>query len=277
MKTLKDIERRLAESVLARDAVQPLSGEPPKDVLGDLDRLPEPGRTSGFYAVPEHAIPGHSRVAGGSNARSGGDAGTFLGRAAGAVPPAVDRTSVLISRGRGSVYRPGFLRRRKVIAVLIAALLALTVGLVTVLLTGGASWPASVPAMQAEITTACQNPDVMPSQARSTSRAPRARSRSCGCSRCWPVPATAVRRHEKRPDGARADRSGPGRRGRLVAEPAPPLQRHEPHRQPGGRSPGDQQHHRWRVHHRRQRRSVRPAGPGEQSGELACATPVRRP
>ena len=36
----------------------------------------------------------------------------------------------------------------------------MTIGLVTVLLTGGASWPSSVPTMQAEITTACQNPDV---------------------------------------------------------------------------------------------------------------------
>ncbi len=160
MKTLKDIERRLAESVLARDAVQPLFDQPPRGVLGDLDRPAEPGRASGFHAVPGRAVPGHSRVAGG-NAWSAGDAGAFLGRAAGAVPPAdVDRTSVLINRGRGSAYRPGFFRRRKIIAVLSAALLALTVGLVTVLLTGGASWPASVPTMQAEITAACQNPDV---------------------------------------------------------------------------------------------------------------------
>ncbi len=160
MKTLKDIERRLAESVLARDAMQPLFDEARQGVLGDLDCLPEPGRTSGFYAVPERAMPGHSRFAGG-NARSAGDAGAFLGRAGGAVPPAAeDRTSVLINRGRGSAYRRGFFRRRKVIAALSAALLALTIGLVTVLLTGGASWPASVPTMQAEITTACQNPDV---------------------------------------------------------------------------------------------------------------------
>ena len=160
MKTLKHIERRLAESVLARDAVRPLFDEAPAGVLGDLDRLPEPGRTSGFYAVPERAVPGYSRVAGGQ-ARSAGGAGAFLGRAAGAVPPAHgDRTSVLINRGRGSAYRPGFFRRHKVIAALSAALLALTVGLVTVLLTGGASWPASVPTMQAEITTACQNPDI---------------------------------------------------------------------------------------------------------------------
>ena len=160
MKTLKHIERRLAESVLARDAVRPLFGEATAGVLSDLGRLPEPDRTSGFYAVPERAVPGYSRVAGGQ-ARSAGGAGAFLGRAAGAVPPAHgDRTSVLINRGRGSAYRPGFFRRRKVIAALSAALLALAVGLVTVLLTGGASWPASVPTMQAEITTACQNPDV---------------------------------------------------------------------------------------------------------------------
>jgi hypothetical protein len=160
MKTLKHIERRLAESVLARDAVRPLFDDATAGVLSDLGRLPEQGRTSGFYAVPERAVPGYSRVASGQ-ARSAGEAGAFLGGAAGAVPPAHgDRTSVLINRGRGSAYRPGFFRRRKVIAALSAALLALAVGLVTVLLTGGASWPASVPTMQAEITTACQNPDV---------------------------------------------------------------------------------------------------------------------
>ncbi len=160
MKTLKDIERRLAESVLARDAVRRAFDDAPGGELGDLDRLADPGRTSGFYAVPERAVPGHSRVAGGS-ARGAGDAGTFLGRAGGAVPPAAqDRTSVLVSRGRGSAYRPGFSRRRKVMAALTTALVALIVALVTVLLTGGPSWPASVATMQAQITTACQNLDV---------------------------------------------------------------------------------------------------------------------
>ncbi len=160
MRTLKDFERRLAESVLARDAVRRAFGDDPQGVLGDLDPLPAPGRTSGFYAVPERAVPGRSRVAGGSRQHAG-DAGAFLGRDAGAVPPAdEDRTSVLISRGRGSAYRAGFFRRRKVIAALSGALLALIVGVVAVLLTGGPSWPASVPAMQAEISTACQNPDV---------------------------------------------------------------------------------------------------------------------
>ncbi len=160
MKTLKDIERRLAESVLARDAVRRAFDDPAGGELGDLDRLPEPDRTSGFYTVPERAVPGHSRVEGGS-AGSAGETGTLTGRAGSAVPPAgEDRTSVLISRGRGSVYRPGFFRRRKVIAALSGALVALIVVLVTVLLTGGASWPASVATMQAQITTACQNPDV---------------------------------------------------------------------------------------------------------------------
>ena len=161
MKTLKDIERRLAESVLARDAVQPLFDEAPPGVLGDLDRPPEPGRTSGFYAVPERAVPGHSRVAGGNCPDVQVTPARSWAGLAGAVPPAAeDRASVLINRGRGSAYRRGFFRRRKVTAALSAALLALTIGLVTVLLTGGASWPASVPTMQAEITTACQNPDV---------------------------------------------------------------------------------------------------------------------
>jgi hypothetical protein len=160
MKTLKDIERRLAESVLARDAVRRAFDDAPGTVLGDLDRVPEPGRASGFYAVPERAVPGHAPFAGGT-ARAAGEPGAFPGRAADGMPPAdEDRTSVLISRGRGSAYRPGFRRRRKVMAAISAAVLALIVALVTVLVTGGASWPASVPAMQAEITTACQNPDV---------------------------------------------------------------------------------------------------------------------
>ena len=39
--------------------------------------------------------------------------------------------------------------------------LVLIIVLVAIVLGGGPSWPASVPVMQAQITTACQNPDVM--------------------------------------------------------------------------------------------------------------------
>jgi hypothetical protein len=67
---------------------------------------------------------------------------------------------VLVSRGRGSAYHPSFARRRAVWWGGAVAALVLVAILMITLLTGGPSWPPSVATMQAEITTACQNPDV---------------------------------------------------------------------------------------------------------------------
>jgi hypothetical protein len=69
------------------------------------------------------------------------------------------RTEVLVNHGRHSAYHPGLSRGRKV-AIGTAAVAALVTILITILSSGGASWPSSVATVQAEMAGACQNPDV---------------------------------------------------------------------------------------------------------------------
>jgi hypothetical protein len=159
MKSIKEFERRAAESILARDAAARARSDG-RQGLDELDGVSARDRTAAFYAVPEHAVPGsrygHGRFAGG-NYVGGPAAG---GPAAGA-PPAPDRTSLLINHGRSSAYHPGLIRRHKVAFGVAATAVVLTIALVALLISGGTTWPASVASMQAEITTACQNPDVI--------------------------------------------------------------------------------------------------------------------
>jgi hypothetical protein len=70
-----------------------------------------------------------------------------------------NRTDTLLTQGRHSAYRRGLSLRVK-IAVGIALLAALIITLALVVSGGGASWPASVASVQAEVARACQNPDV---------------------------------------------------------------------------------------------------------------------
>jgi hypothetical protein len=73
------------------------------------------------------------------------------------------RTEVLISRGRRNARprRFGFLRAHWKAAAVIAGVLAALAGILSAVTSGGsATWPASVAAMQTEITTACENPNV---------------------------------------------------------------------------------------------------------------------
>jgi hypothetical protein len=156
MKSIKQIERRLAESVLAREAATTAYTATRQPVLDDLERVPAGDRTAAFYAVPEHAIPGR-----GYGRPGFGDSGDDPGARAGAGDVRPDRTSRLINHGRGSAYHPGPIRRHKVAFGAGVTALVLIIVLVAIVLSGGASWPASVPVMQAQITTACQNPDVM--------------------------------------------------------------------------------------------------------------------
>ena len=65
----------------------------------------------------------------------------------------------IVNHGRQSAYRRG-LSRRSTIALTGAAVVLATV-LAVIISSGGASWPASVATVQAEITRACQNPDVV--------------------------------------------------------------------------------------------------------------------
>ena len=156
MKSLKDLERKLAYSVLARDDAAGPGRDAGYAVLGDVDRMPG-RRAPTFHTVPEQAVPGRSDD--GSADLGGGDGGA--GWQGGDPWLADDRTSMLVNRGRGSAYHPAFFRRRPVLYVTAATVAALVISLIIVMLTGGASWPSSVGTMQGEITTACQNPDVV--------------------------------------------------------------------------------------------------------------------
>ena len=74
--------------------------------------------------------------------------------------PAGDRTQVLIDRGRRAARQPRLRRRRKIAIASAAGLVLLTIG-ATVVFRKGPSWPPSVATVQSEITTACQNPNVV--------------------------------------------------------------------------------------------------------------------
>src|SRR6201986_1066832 len=71
------------------------------------------------------------------------------------------RTELLVNHGRGSTYRKSRWRQRKYQVGGGASLLVLIIVVVTIVLSSGASWPSSVNTVKAEITTACQNSDVM--------------------------------------------------------------------------------------------------------------------
>jgi hypothetical protein len=76
-----------------------------------------------------------------------------------------DRTRVLIDWGRRTARRPRSRRGRKIAIGSAAGLVVLVIGAMIVF-RHGASWPPSVATVQSEITTACQNPNVVaePSQ-----------------------------------------------------------------------------------------------------------------
>ena len=83
---------------------------------------------------------------------------------AGQAPHAPDgRTEALINRGRAPAgrSRTRWLRSHlRTVAIAVGAAGIAIIALVIALPGGGASWPTSVTRVQAEITTACQNPNV---------------------------------------------------------------------------------------------------------------------
>ncbi|HEX9358840.1 MAG TPA: hypothetical protein VF933_34140 [Streptosporangiaceae bacterium] len=74
-------------------------------------------------------------------------------------PTGSDPTVGIVSHGRQSAYRRR-LSRRSIIAIAGAAAVLVAV-LAVIITSGGASWPASVATVQAEVVKACQNPDVV--------------------------------------------------------------------------------------------------------------------
>lgn len=75
---------------------------------------------------------------------------------------AEERTETIINFGRRSAYRPGRSRRRRVGTGLAALAAVVAVIVATVMMLPGrrASWPASVVAVQREVTNACKSPNV---------------------------------------------------------------------------------------------------------------------
>jgi hypothetical protein len=71
-----------------------------------------------------------------------------------------ERTEVFVNHGRRNAYYPSLSRRRKIVAGTAALAAFGAAGLVTMLASGGASWPPSVATVQGETARACQNPDV---------------------------------------------------------------------------------------------------------------------
>jgi hypothetical protein len=71
-----------------------------------------------------------------------------------------ERTKGLIDHGRDSA-RPSRLTRKRKIALAIAVVAAGVTLLAVTVFRSSASWPSSVSVVQGEITTACQNPDVV--------------------------------------------------------------------------------------------------------------------
>jgi hypothetical protein len=156
MMSSKEFERRAAESILARDAAARARNHA-RRAVDEMDGVSSRDRIAAFCAVPEHAVAGR----GYGHRGWPGDDGDYAGGPAAGDPAAPDRMSRLINHGRSSAYHPGLIRRHKVMFAVAATAVVLIIALVALLLSGGASWPTSVASMQAEITTACQNPDVI--------------------------------------------------------------------------------------------------------------------
>jgi hypothetical protein len=135
------LERELAEPVYSREAAPGHVRETLDRGIDDMDRDHGEDEASGFYAAPLLSDD-YGSASSGIQDR-----------------PADWRTEVLVNHGRHSAYHPRLSRGRK-IAIGTAAVTVLAAILVLILSSGGASWPSSVATVQAEIASACQNPDV---------------------------------------------------------------------------------------------------------------------
>ena len=150
-------------------------------------------------------------------------------------------------------------------------LTALTIGvivLIVVVFGPSASWPAIVAVVQNEITTACQNPNVVsPSQV------------NFACDKAtnqilWVFSLMTSGDNPSFSDaksgrGAGAHFPDAGRRRGLVPQPASSVRSVQPDRQPRGRSTGHQRHHRRREPDGEQRQAAVQAG--LESNPANCA------
>jgi hypothetical protein len=163
-KTTEDLQRELSEARVSLErqlSRTPQGHDLMQEQFPDLYLGPADELLTGPDADP---IPGHYPAD--SQIYYSADEPPFVGEGPGyeagdraASADAPDPTVGIVNHGRQSAYRRG-LSRRSVIAITAAAAVLATV-LGVIISSGGASWPASVAAVQAEITKACQNPDVV--------------------------------------------------------------------------------------------------------------------
>ena len=163
-KTTEDLQRELSEARVSLERQRSRSSQGHdllQEQLPDLYLESPEESLSGPHA---ETIPGHYPAD--SRVYYSADDPPFVGEgpryetgAEAEVPDAPDPTVGIVNHGRQSAYRRG-LSRRSTIAITGAAVALATV-LAVIVSSGGASWPASVATVQAEITKACQNPDVV--------------------------------------------------------------------------------------------------------------------
>jgi len=135
-------QRALAEQDYAEEPVPSPPHESFRRVAGPSDRGPQAGpRAPVHTAARRAAARSQPRVTGRSRA-------------------AEERTRALIDHGRRSVRRGRFGRTHKITIALAVLAVGVTVLILTVF-QSGASWPSSVAVVQSEISTACQNPDII--------------------------------------------------------------------------------------------------------------------
>ncbi len=158
MKMVRELERKLAAAALARDPELSRLYDTHQLTLDDLNELGDPAPTTMFQAVPGSGATVRTAAGPAAAERGGRGTGTVPDPPAPVTP---DRTEMLLNQGRGSAYHPSRWRQRRYLVGGGALLLMLIIVVVTIVLSGGASWPSSVNTVKSEITTACENPDVM--------------------------------------------------------------------------------------------------------------------
>jgi hypothetical protein len=158
MKMVRDLERKLAAAALARDPELSRLYDTHQLTLDDLNELGDPAATTVFRAMPDPGATVPTAPGSSGAGRGGRGTGTLPGSEAPVTP---DRTEMLLNQGRGSTYHPSRWRQRRYLIGGGALLLVLIIVVVTIVVSSGASWPSSVNTVKSEITTACQNPDVM--------------------------------------------------------------------------------------------------------------------
>jgi hypothetical protein len=176
-KTTAEVEREIsaARDSMQREFTRPRAGQAAEpDYTAEAcqceqcqpqqARVPSPRRPA--YAAPRldfDFAPGQSEAA-----ETGQyDVGRYAADLAGTGPadaeadPDVERTTILINKGRSSAHRAKLAVSRKLVITAIAVVTLLVVLILLVTSGSGASWPTSVARVQGLIEQACHNPNVM--------------------------------------------------------------------------------------------------------------------